>query len=310
MNRPFLIALGLLIGAVALVCWQFPGGNFTVATTQIASPKAPDDVLPPRSASMSVPSVGKFPRSEPVPDDDRPFAEVRAELESQAAAGDGHAAWRLGMALANCNGYVPISDERLESSIVDAFASGMIRTDATPDAMLQKFKLGSAQKRRDCRNVLGLNESDKNNDANKKAFHWIELGASLGDADAQAMYAALAFEPFEGRNALADAEQIREFKRHALDYLNRSLAQGDALALQQFSRFHANGLLFPANAEIAYSYLYAFSLSPRAMDFVPGYLEVVLASASQDLDAIAQERAREAGRSLATCCMTTTGKQP
>ncbi|MEO7936243.1 MAG: hypothetical protein ABIR27_08290, partial [Dokdonella sp.] len=65
-----------------------------------------------------------------------------------------------------------------------------MKTESTPDAWLQKLRLGQAQRQRDCQNVSGLNESDTNNNANIKAFHWMELGASLGDADAQAMYSA------------------------------------------------------------------------------------------------------------------------
>ncbi|HET9033969.1 MAG TPA: hypothetical protein VFN25_13825 [Dokdonella sp.] len=214
------------------------------------------------------------------------------------------------MALANCNGYVPISDEGIESSVIDTFARGITVRGSTPAAMLQKLKLAAAQKRRDCRNVSGLAESDFNNEANKKALYWMELGASLGNADAQAMYATLAFAQFDGRNALADAEQIRQRKRLALEYLERSLAQGDAFALLQLSKQHTEGLLFPADAEVGYRYLYAFSLTPRASDFVPGYLEMMLALAAQDLDPIAQGRAQEAGRRLATCCMSKAGEQP
>lgn len=279
-------------------------------SASVASSTVTQDVVAPVQPKLSAPKAGKSPQSMSAPDDDRPFAEVRSDLERQARAGDGHAAWQLGMALANCNGYMPISDEELERSMVDAFASGMAVKGATPEAMLQRSKLRAAQRRHDCRNISGLSESDTNSAASIKAFRWMELGASLGDADAQAMYASLAFEAIEHRNALADAERIRERKRLALEILERSLAQGDALALQQFSRHYTEGMLLPANAEMAYRYLYAFSLTPRARDFVPGYLELALSSAAQGFDPIAREQAQEEGRRLATCCLSDMRGQP
>jgi hypothetical protein len=227
MTRLVLIAMGLLVGVFALVCWQLPDKKSPPPLESVASSQTAQEVAAAPTAPASPPDIGDSPALQPVPGKQRPFVERRSDLERRARAGDGHAAWRLGMALANCNGYVPISDEKLESSLVDAFASGMTVSGTAPEAMLHKLKLGAAQKRRDCSSVAGLNESDTDNAANKKAFHWMELGASLGDADAQAMFAALAFETFDARNALADTERIRERKR-------------DPVLFRAFRRKHRN----------------------------------------------------------------------
>lgn len=240
----------------------------------------------------------------PAPDlpDDRPFSERRTELERRAAAGDGHAARRLGMALANCNHYVPLSDAKLEELVVDTAARGVtIRQDGhelPPDEVLTKLKVGLAQKARDCKGVSGVDESD----GMLQAFRWIERGAALGDADAQAMYGSLAFTSYDVRSALANAELIRERKQRAIDYLQASLDQGDALALLQMWRHYSEGGLFLPNAEIAYAYLYAYSLSPRASEIEPELLYQMLEASAGTLDEEARERAEAQGLQLSACC--------
>jgi hypothetical protein len=43
----------------------------------------------------------------------RQFVDIRGELERRAAAGDGHAAFRLGSTLASCGGYVAMKEQDL-----------------------------------------------------------------------------------------------------------------------------------------------------------------------------------------------------
>ena len=300
MSRSLLLAVGLLFGAVALLGWLYLRGG---STAPPASSVAANVVVTPTQPKARVARTEESPQLPSPPVDVRPFAGEQTDLRRQALAGDGHAAWRLGMAIANCNGYVPVSEESLENWVVDVFAGFATVKGGTPDSLLAKLKLGAAQKARDCDTAPAVNEDDPTN----KAFEWIELGASLGDTDAQAMYGAFAFTAFDRRNALADAERIRERKRLALEYLERSLSQGNALALQQYSRAYADGRLFPQDKEFAYQYLYAYSLTSRANDYVPGLLELALESGAQGLDAAALVRAEEAGRLLANCC--TAGKR-
>ena len=233
--------------------------------------------------------------------DDRPFTEIRPELERRALAGDAVAARRLGLTLANCNRFVDVSDEKIEETVVDSSARGMTVKDGNrvvpPDEMLSLIKLGMRQKRHDCKGVSGLDEPD----AWKKAFQWIERAAALGDADAQAVYGTLAFADFDARNALVDAERMRDRKQLAIDYLQRSLAQGDAQALMQMSGRYADGLLFAPDPEKAYAYVWAYSLT-HANDVAPELLHHMLDQRAAPLDEPARERARAEGQQLAACC--------
>ena len=236
------------------------------------------------------------------PPADRPFAEIRPELERRAAAGDASAARRLGLVLATCNHYTPISNEMLENMVVDVAAHGVTVRDngrtLAPEELVDRAKLNLAQKSRDCKGVSGLNEGD----ALQRSFEWIERGAQLGDADAQALYGALAFSSLDSRTALAEAERIRDRKNLAIGYLQSSLAQGDALGLLQLSAHYSAGDLYPASAETAFAYLYAYSLTSRSSDLVPELLAQMLATSAATLDEETQERARIQGLQLAACC--------
>jgi TPR repeat protein len=273
-----------------------------------ASPTAPASVAqtqalantPTREQHVAT-TANRDPASSAIADD-RPFAEIRPELERRALEGDAAAARRLGMTLANCNHYVDVPDETIEERVVDAAARGMTVTDGgrvvQPDEILTMYKLGIRQKRRDCKGVSGLDEPD----GWKKAGEWIKRAAALGDADAQAVYGSFAFADFTARNALVDAEKMRDQKQLAIDYLQRSLAERDALALVQMSGRYEDGLLFPADPEKAYAYAYAYSLTTRASDIVPEILERLLAQRAAALDEAARERARAEGQQLAACC--------
>jgi hypothetical protein len=236
--------------------------------------------------------------------DDRPFVEARAELERRAERGDARAAARLGRAFAQCNGYVPVDDAQLESWVVEATARGVVFNEGDhplgPDALLARLKANQAQRARDCANAGGIDEKDPR----PLAFRWTERAAALGDADAQALYGSLAFATYSARSAIVDAEELRERKRIARDYLERSLARGDALALQQMYLHHAHGTLYPEDAEAAYRYLYAYSLTPRSVELAPDALARLLDEAAAPLDDAARERARSAARALAACCMS------
>lgn len=298
MPRTTMIAIGLSIAAALGLGYLFVlhlpiNSNPPVAPSRASVPEAA------KAPSYNPAHAASKPQSLNDPIDDRPFAEVRTELERRAASGDGRAARRLGMMLANCNRYVPVGKEQLEQWVVEAAAHDVSISDGErklpPEEALSRAKLAQAQKARDCKNVTGLNEGD----ADQTAARWIERGAALGDADAQAMYGALAFSSYNVRSALVDADGVRERKHLAIDYLQSSLAQGDALALLHLSGHYAAGDLYPMNAEAAYAYLYAYSLTPRASDFVPELLEQMLEAKAAPLDQPSQERARTRALRLA-----------
>lgn len=298
--------------AAAFAWWALPRAGRDAETPRATPPSAAPGqtpAAPVRNAERR--SAASTSRSASQALDQRPFTEVRADLERLADAGDAHAALRLGRTLAQCNGYVPMTDAQLEDFVVHFSAAGIsVTTSAgrqqTPEALLETLKLGLAQKRIDCRNVSGLDDAD----ARAKALRWIERGAALGNADAQALYGSVAFSSYAARDALVDAESVRERKQRAIDYLRQSLAQGDALALFELHKSYSAGTLYPADAEAAYAHLYAYSLTPRASELAPELLERTLASHAEALDPQSLQRARDEGRRLAACCDGAAAEAP
>lgn len=234
--------------------------------------------------------------------DDRPFSEVRAELEQSALAGDARAARRLGFILSNCNHYAPVDSAQLENAVIDFVARGSVVKEhdriLSAAELLARIKPRDAQHELDCKNVSGVDEKF----ADRQAFGWIERAAALGDADAQALYGSLAFSTYTVRTALDDAERVRERRRLAAEYLGRSLAQGDGLALREMAVRYSSGIFVSSDPEKAYAYLYAYSLTPRSADLIPERLDQMLASMSNGLDDAARARARVDGQRLAECC--------
>jgi TPR repeat protein len=303
MRRSILLTIlvAFAIAAILLVRWHREPAPST-ASTQAAATSAQTPAAADAQMRAGVVAATKNERAAPEPADDRPFTEIRPDLERRALAGDAAAARRLGVTLANCNHFVDVPDEKLEEIVVEQEARGFTMKDrgrvVPPEELLNLFKLSFQQKRRDCKGATGLNESD----ASKKSFQWIDRAAALGDADAQALYGALAFAGFDARNALVDAETMRDRKHFAIDYLQRSLAQGDALALVQMAGRYQDGLLVPADPEMAYAYAYAYSLTTRASELVPGLIDEMLVQRSAPLDDAALDRARAEGARLAACC--------
>ena len=308
MYRPIALVITAAIAiVVALVAWHSrkpvsPAERAPIAQESVAA-KTPAREQGARTSTHKTATVATA--------DDRPFTEIRPELERRALEGDALAARRLGLTLANCNHYTDVPDDKLEDMVVDQAARGFTAKigdhEAQPEEILNLYKLSLRQKRRDCKGVSGLDETD----AWKKAFQWIERAAALGDTDAQAMYGALAFADFTNdRTALVDADRMRDRKQLATDYLQRSLAKGDALALIQMAGRYQDGVLFPADPEKAYAYAWAYSLTTRASDVVPELLDEVLAQRATPLDDAARERARAEGQQLAACCDLAAEKMP
>jgi TPR repeat protein len=296
--------------AAALFAWRHrtPAAPGAVATSVAADVRKPEASSPPAHDDSA--SSQKSAPWKPDAPDDRPFAEIRPELERRALAGDAAAARRLGITLANCNHFVDMPDEKLQDIVVDGAARGFTMRDGDsvvpPEEILARMRLGMAQKRRDCRGVSGLDEPD----AFKQAFKWTERAAALGDADAEATYGTLAFADIDDRDALVKAETLRERKQLAVDYAKRALAAGDALALARMSGYYLDSPFFPSNPETAYAYLFAYSLTTRAAEIVPELLQRILAEHAATLDAAARERAEAEGARLAACCDIASPEAP
>jgi TPR repeat protein len=306
MRRSIVLIILAGIAIAAAFAWR----SRTAATSAASAPAVYEPAAKPVPDRKEVTTRPKSERSVPEAADDRPFTEIRPELERRALAGDAQAARRLGMTLANCNHYIDVSDNKLEEMVVDQAARGFTAKigdhEASPEQILKLYKLSLSQKRRDCKGVSGLDEAN----AWKLAFQWIERAAALGDPDAQAVYGTLAFSDFDTRNALVDAEKMRDRKQLATDYLQRALARGDGLALIQMAGRYQDGLLFPPDPEKAYAYVWAYSLTARAGDLVPGLLDELLVQRGVALDEAALERARLEGQQLATCCGVVATQTP
>jgi hypothetical protein len=297
-----LVAFAALLAVIGGALWlhRRPSAPMNVAATPehlAAHPAAAPNEAPPGSVNEAA--------SRQAADslDDRSFIDVRAELERRAEGGDARAAARLGRVFAMCNGYVASSEAQIETAVIELSALGVTMSEGhhalDPDALLARAKAGRAQQERNCAHASGVNEKD----ASSLAFRWTAHAAALGDADAQALYGGLAFADYSARSAIADAEQVRDRKHLAREYLERSLAGGDALALMQMYANYRSGTLFAPDAEAAYRYLYAYSLTPRAVETAPEAMALLLDEASSALDDAARERARSEAASLAACCM-------
>lgn len=316
MNRRTILLAALAVAAISGLVWFGMRQGSRIQSTDlkpVAESISREDRRIARSGTVDASHRPPAPNSdEPATrvDQDHPFATARPDLEQRARKGDAHAATLLARALSQCNHFVPAAGSLLEQWVVDLAASGgsitLDKEPLSPDETLSTLKLGYEQLSRDCRGVSGLNDVD----APAKAFEWIERAAALGDADAQALYGQLAFAPYDVRTAVANAEEVRERKRLALEYLQRSLARGDALALRAMSTHYTKGPLLAPDAQRSYAYLYAYSLTPRSQDLIPELLQMLLAQAAHGLDPASLEQARESGRQLATCCQGINGDGP
>src|SRR5690349_11073011 len=117
-RRPTLVAFGVIAFA-ACVALLLVRAHYNVAPT---NPNGSGAAVPTISAALPAKSAVNGPPNAKESHgtlDDRPFAEVRSELERLARAGDAAAARRLAMTLTNCNGYKPITDESLENIVVE-----------------------------------------------------------------------------------------------------------------------------------------------------------------------------------------------
>jgi hypothetical protein len=298
-----LVGFAILLVVIGGATWwmherrKAPAEPTAVAQTSTARQAPGTNAAPPvpvRAASLTATAKSL---------DGQSFVDVRVELERRAQQGDAHAAARLGRTFAYCNGYVAASESQLETAVIEASAHGATVTDGghalDPDALLARIKAGHAQQVRECAQATGVNEKN----AGALALHWMERAAALGDADAKALYGGLAFADHGARSAIDHGEELRDRKRIAREYLQHSLASGDALALQQMSANYHSGTLFPADAEAAYRYLYAYSLTPRSNETAPEALAYALDEAGAALDDTARARARNEAQNLAACCM-------
>ena len=129
-NKPkALIAIAAIMVAVALAAWSHRTRAPVQPTAPAVGSAAEAQATSTRSARAAKPPPRTVERSRSEPSDDRPFAEIRPELERRALAGDAAAARRLGMTLTNCNHYVEMPQEQFENLLVEEEAKGNVIRD-------------------------------------------------------------------------------------------------------------------------------------------------------------------------------------
>lgn len=298
------LVVALFVLAAGLWWVLRPGHGDRAPTAASRAGMAADSIVNAHAAAEAVRAVK--PKAPPDSLDDRPLAEVRAELERRAQAGDARAASRLGQAFLYCNGLPVATDAQIDDAVVEVGAHGgnaFGEFGSSPDAQSSLLKAAMKYAHARCAHAEGLDEKD----APAQAFRWIERAAALGDADAQALYGEAMLKTYSVGGAIEDAERLRDRLQQARSYVAQSLSRGNALALLQSRTYYADGI-YPANPETAYANLYAYSLTLRSTEVPPVVLALMLSDASKALDTEAIERAHEEGRRLAACCGAVEGE--
>jgi len=305
MTQRMTMAIVVVCVAVAGAWFAWPSGRGVRAQVQAQASRARAGAAaaPRRDADNA--AIAKPTPKIGVPADaldDKALAEVRAELERRAQAGDAKAASRLGQAFLYCNDLPVATDAQIDDVVVEIAARGghvlgQAGSSLTPDQQASMLKAAMKYAQTHCANAHGINEKD----APAQAFRWIERAAALGDADAQALYGEAMLKTYDTRTAIDGAEVLRGRLQQARTYVAQSLSRGDALALLQMQTYYGDGV-YRADPQAAYANLFAYSLTPRSTDLPPELLALMLSEASEKLDADAVERAREEGRRLAACC--------
>ncbi|TBR13184.1 MAG: hypothetical protein EPO46_03215 [Lysobacter sp.] len=87
----------------------------------------------------------------------------------------------------------------------------------------------------------------------------IQSAADAGIVDAQVDYATLVSAEFNGMHVIRDSEEITEFKKKSIGYLNRAVRAGSAKAMQNLAFAYADGVLAKRDPLQAYAYAFAFT---------------------------------------------------
>jgi len=88
--------------------------------------------------------------------------------------------------------------------------------------------------------------------------HWLQLAADRGDIEAQVSYALFVGDSFSVQDALRDPAALEDYKRRAIDYLNRAAAAGSPAAFRRLSILYGEGVVAPQNYTLAYAYRMAY----------------------------------------------------
>lgn len=156
-------------------------------------------------------------RDAPLPAADAPLGPHMDELRRRARAGDARAACRLAMQLDAC-ARLPMLERFSDAAIAAAVVSPAA---AEQDGQSQPWEASVRRLRRTCANVTPVDDSE--------AFRWQMQAASAGQPEM--LYRAAAHPALSRGDILEHVPEWRLWREHALDFLSRAIAAGDARAV-------------------------------------------------------------------------------
>ncbi|MDR6991031.1 hypothetical protein [Luteimonas sp. 3794] len=209
-------------------------------------------------------NVGDSPQGERWPAiPDGPFDSQRVQLETAAANGNPHAAFRLGNAIAHCLDYNPIASGRAAQMMAELIAQAgtSIRIGGRPlgdERSIDTVLFAQQEARRICADTDSLRASPPTLDA----YHYIAQAAEAGHPRAGALYPDVAFLEFRSPIELIDnAEEVDRRRARARAYLLAAVRAGEPEALLAASRAYATDGWLARDPEQALAYWIAYTAS-------------------------------------------------
>ncbi|HET9483451.1 MAG TPA: hypothetical protein VFO79_05805, partial [Xanthomonadales bacterium] len=193
----------------------------TAERAKLARPMVPDAAAGGTAPPPPVPAL---------PPHDLPLAQIRAELEERARAGDRRAACRLAVDLIRCQ----------ELPTMRSMSSTMERSLARDDAAREEAQVGfridflaRTQNRLEQLEPLcaGITEEDT-----RRGFDWLLRAAELGHTPSMAEFARRPAVPFQ--SYLGELDRLRVYRERAPEMAMRALAAGDASLLPELAAAH------------------------------------------------------------------------
>ncbi|MCD9006491.1 hypothetical protein LDO31_09645 [Luteimonas sp. XNQY3] len=267
--------------------WMITGAMFAIVVAGIAfrllqSDDRPDSTVAAASIPEDAPRAATQRNAALL---DAPFDSVRSELETAARGGDAAAAYRLGMAVARCMQYTPITSSRFDRMLSEAAAAGngVIRIGARAlgdDETIDLLLYAHGEQSRLCADTERLRADPPK----ENAFHWVAMAAERGYGPAMAAYGDVAFVEFTDDAALAgNASEVARRRERGKTLLYTAVAAGEPDAFMASARAHAvDGWLTP-DPVLAYTHLLAYFETPDAARLPDSLRRDVQATYARDL---------------------------
>lgn len=295
--------------------WAVTGGLLAIVVTGgalwvLQSDDRPDSIVAAASIPEDAPSRAATQLNNALLE--APFDSVRSELEIAARGGDAAAAYRLGMAVARCMQYTPITNSRFDRMIsqVAAAGSGVIRIGARAlgdNETIDLLLYAHGEQSRLCADTETLRAYPPK----ENAFHWVAIAAERGYGPAMALYGDVAFLEFTDDAALvSNANEVARRRERGKTLLHAAVAAGEPDAFMASARAHAvDGWLTPDRA-LAYTHLLAYFETPEAARLPVSLRRDAQATYVRDLSPYLRRQAEEDAAMLLSRRGARTGVAP